>query len=274
MNLNEYENQDDNSPDSYNDQYIDETTTIKVNNVSNKKNRKKRRILDDNKIINLSSVDIFFIIVILIIIFICIILFISALKEEIYPESQDNINDNIDLINDEGNNANINVKEEEKAINALNETISKFEFNSTNKLKIAFVYSSLYANGIARFISVTANNFIKTGKYEIYVITEYKSGSDYYLDSDIKRIIAKNRTLVKNATKDLGIDFFILQNVMGKGIVDFYKKFCKKVIGIILVITPPTVSIPKVKGVTSIRIKSWVCSLYSPPRIPPWTAAP
>ena len=231
MNLNEYENQDDNWPDSYNDQYIDETTAIKVKNVSNKKSRKKRIILDNNKIINLSSLDIFYIIVILIIIFTCIILFISTLKAEIYSDSQDNINNNIDLIKDEGNNANINSKEEENGINALNETISKFEFNSTNKLKIAFVYSSLYANGIARFISVTANNFIKTGKYEIYVVTEYKSSSDYYLESGIQRIIAKNRTLVKNATKDLGIDFFILQNVMGKGIVDFYKKFCKKVIG-------------------------------------------
>jgi len=42
----------------------------------------------------------------------------------------------------------------------------------------------------------------------------------------------------------------------------------------ILVMTPPTVSIPKVKGVTSIKIRSLVCSLYSPPKIPPWTAAP
>ena len=66
MNLNEYENQDDNWPDSYNDQYIDETTAIRVKNVSNKKSRKKRIILDNNKIINLSSLDIFYIIVILI----------------------------------------------------------------------------------------------------------------------------------------------------------------------------------------------------------------
>ena len=103
--------------------------------------------------------------------------------------------------------------------------------NSSHKLKIAFVYSSLYANGIARFISVTANNFIKTGKYEIYVVTNYKYAKDYWLDERIKHIVAKNATLIKNATKDLNIDFFILQNVGGRGTVSFYKSFCKKVIG-------------------------------------------
>ena len=45
-------------------------------------------------------------------------------------------------------------------------------------------------------------------------------------------------------------------------------------LGITLVITPPTVSIPSVKGVTSIRRISLVSSDCSPPKIPPYTAAP
>ena len=40
-------------------------------------------------------------------------------------------------------------------------------------------------------------------------------------------------------------------------------------LGMILVITPPTVSMPKVSGVTSIRRISFVSSEVSPPRIPP-----
>ena len=40
-------------------------------------------------------------------------------------------------------------------------------------------------------------------------------------------------------------------------------------LGIILVMTPPTVSIPKVNGVTSIRRISLVSSEVSPPKIPP-----
>jgi hypothetical protein len=42
----------------------------------------------------------------------------------------------------------------------------------------------------------------------------------------------------------------------------------------IFVITPPTVSIPSVNGVTSIKRMSFVSSDCSPPKIPPWTAAP
>jgi hypothetical protein len=45
-------------------------------------------------------------------------------------------------------------------------------------------------------------------------------------------------------------------------------------LGITLVITPPTVSIPSVRGVTSIRRISLVSSDCSPPKIPPYTAAP
>ena len=45
-------------------------------------------------------------------------------------------------------------------------------------------------------------------------------------------------------------------------------------LGMIFVITPPTVSIPSVNGVTSIKRMSFVSSDCSPPKIPPWTAAP
>jgi hypothetical protein len=45
-------------------------------------------------------------------------------------------------------------------------------------------------------------------------------------------------------------------------------------LGIILDITPPYTSIPKVKGVTSIKRISFVYSLVSPPKMPPYTAAP
>jgi len=40
-------------------------------------------------------------------------------------------------------------------------------------------------------------------------------------------------------------------------------------LGMIFESTPPTVSMPKVKGVTSISTKLSVTSLVSPPRIPP-----
>ena len=44
--------------------------------------------------------------------------------------------------------------------------------------------------------------------------------------------------------------------------------------GMILDMTPPTVSIPKVNGVASMMTKDSVSSEVSPQMIPPWTAAP
>ena len=68
---------------------------------------------------------------------------------------------------------------------------------ANRKLKIAFVYSSLYANGIARFISVAADYFVNTGKYEVYIITEKTTKHEYKYDKRITRIVAKNRTITK-----------------------------------------------------------------------------
>ena len=56
-----------------------------------------------------------------------------------------------------------------------------------NKIKIAFLYYSIQANGIGRFIAVTSNNLIKTGKYDIYFITEKPpSNSEFAYDPRIK----------------------------------------------------------------------------------------
>mmetsp|Transcript_21795 Transcript_21795/g.40044 ORF Transcript_21795/g.40044 Transcript_21795/m.40044 type:complete len:230 (+) Transcript_21795:606-1295(+) len=58
------------------------------------------------------------------------------------------------------------------------------------------------------------------------------------------------------------------------------EKVCDFFVGMVvprlmsLVMTPPTVSIPWDRGVTSKRRISLVCSPPSPERIPPWTAAP
>ena len=149
-------------------------------------------------------------------------------KKDFINQDTEDIND-VDLVKQETPNAKDG--QQNNIQTRLETIINKYVFNSTHKLKIAFVYSSLYANGIARFISVTANNFIKTEKYDIYVVTNHKYTNDYWLDGRIKHIVAKNNTLIKNATKDLNIDFVILQNVAGKGTVNFYKGFCKKVIG-------------------------------------------
>ena len=124
------------------------------------------------------------------------------------------------------NNNDIVIKnEDENGIFLNNITLAN------RKLKIAFVYSTLYANGIARFITVAANYFVNTGKYEVYIITEGTSKYEYKYDNRITRIVAQNKTITKDKTKNLGIDFFILQNVSGWSTISFYKSIGKFVIG-------------------------------------------
>ena len=104
--------------------------------------------------------------------------------------------------------------------------------NGTKKIGLAFVYSTLFSNGIARFITVTANYFMKTGKYDIVFITGEPYRKEYSYDKRIKRYAGMdNFTIIKNITKHENIDFFIIQNCVGQNTINFYKSLGKKVIG-------------------------------------------
>ena len=106
--------------------------------------------------------------------------------------------------------------------------------NETKKIGIAFVYSTIYSNGIARFMTVTANNLMKKGKYDIYFITGQKASKEYTYNSKIKRFIGYNNfTLIRQLAKTENIDFFILQNTLLTSTINFYKSLGKKVIGML-----------------------------------------
>ena len=124
-----------------------------------------------------------------------------------------------------------NVKETDKGENKT--AFQEKQNNQTEKkIGLAFVYSSLFSNGIARFITVTANHLIKTGKYDICFITKKPYNKEFKYNSTIKRFIAyDNYSLITNITKNENIDIFILQNILAPSIIKFYKKLGKKVIG-------------------------------------------
>ena len=157
------------------------------------------------------------IILYILIIFCIIIIFILLIT------SNDTKLEEVNRINNNTNN--ITFKKEEEEISIENLTLGD------RKINIAFVYSTLYANGIARFITVASNYLINTGKYNIYIITEKVSGNDYKIDGRINKIVESNRTLLKNKTKDLNIDFFILQNTGSSKTINFYRSMGKFVIG-------------------------------------------
>ena len=100
------------------------------------------------------------------------------------------------------------------------------------KIGLAFVYSTLYSNGIARFITVTANLLMKTGKYDIIFITGKRYSKEYDYDKRIKRFYAHgNYTVIKDIILKENIDIFVIQNDLTPSVIKFYKNMGKKVIG-------------------------------------------
>ena len=104
--------------------------------------------------------------------------------------------------------------------------------NATNKkISLAFLYSTLSANGIGRVITVTSKYLIKTGKYNLYFITEKPYNREFSYDPSIKRFYCYNNyTLLRNLSKYEKIDIVVLQNVCSKSVVKFHHNLGQKVI--------------------------------------------
>ena len=118
--------------------------------------------------------------------------------------------------------------------NGIKNLINNSEVNiePNKKIGLAFVYKNLYSNGIARFITLTANHLMETGRYDICFITSKPYIKEYSYNSKIKRFIVENNyALIRNISNNENIDFFILQNVISLSVINFYKSLGKKVIG-------------------------------------------
>ena len=115
---------------------------------------------------------------------------------------------------------------------SVNQTNKISEKNKTNeKIGIAFIYSTLYSNGIARFITVTSKNLLKTGKYNIFFITGKPYYKEFSYEPEIKRYIAHNNyTLLTNISKHEKIDIVVLQNVLSTSVIKFHRNLGQKVI--------------------------------------------
>ena len=99
------------------------------------------------------------------------------------------------------------------------------------KISLAFIYSSLYSNGIGRFITVTSKYLIKTGKYDICFITKEPNPIEFSYEPEIKRFVGyNNNTLIQNISKYHHIDIVVLQNVLSTQIVKFHHNLGQKVI--------------------------------------------
>ena len=160
-------------------------------------------------------------------IFLLLYLIIKTSFNIIYNEQTNLNNRNID------NNIKAESQIKENIIIGEKSNTFRKKYDPGKKIGLAFVYDTLFSNGISRFITVTADYLMKTGKYDICFITGKPYYKEYTFNSSIKRFIAiNNYTLIRNISKNENIDIFILQNVLSPQIINFYKSIGKKVIGI------------------------------------------
>ena len=118
------------------------------------------------------------------------------------------------------------IKELELKIeNIYNEGIHK-------KINIAIVNEHLYINGIGRFISVLSDLLVKTGKFNVFLMTEIATDYDFKYNKKIKRIVQKmDSQSAIDFDEANDIDIYIYNNEYSST-VDIYHSLGKKVIGI------------------------------------------
>ena len=247
MNLNRYKykysneenKEEDNEEENENIQLTEEISNNKDNNQINKKNKKRKKEYNIcEKILLIAAISIFIF---------CIISFNASLKYYDAPNKNLTKYETINNIENISINSNNNIEQKNKE--AKEENINDYYINETRdnyldnlielnkhdneKIKIVFAFSMLFGNGIGRFITVTANRLIETGKYDIYLITGKPYKNDFKYNSTIKRYyFYKNRTLLSNFVNSTKVDFYILENDGRKSEVNFYRSSGAKVIGI------------------------------------------
>ena len=102
-----------------------------------------------------------------------------------------------------------------------------------DKVGVAFVYHILHSNGVARVISLTSDYLIKTGKYNVYLITGKPTAKDYKYDNRIKRFACHdNRTLIRSLRRELNIKYFVLNNQLTESLIKFLQSLNSYVVGI------------------------------------------
>ena len=126
-----------------------------------------------------------------------------------------------------------NLKKNTTKKDISNENKENITIKENEKVGVAFIYHILHSNGVARVIALTADHLIRTGRYNVYLITGKAYSKDYKFDSRIKRFIGHdNRTIIQNLRETLNIKYFILNNQLTGSLINFIKSLNSKVIGI------------------------------------------
>ena len=189
-----------------------ENIPLSTNEVIDNINTKIRKKQEKNKNNYLSEL-IYFLIIILFLLF-----FIYFLKN------------NPDVEND--NFLYLNLNDSTKEYFNTNKIDNNIQKNN-KAIGVAFLHDSLFGNGISRFMVVTGEYFVRKGFNVYFILKPPPYSKDFKFNEKIKVLyIYDCGSLIKNATKTQQIDFLILNNVFDKGMIDEYKSFGVKIIGI------------------------------------------
>ena len=143
-------------------------------------------------------------------------------------------NHNITIIFNSEEKNNQNLEGLQNIHNNQNKSIEKKLRTDVNgRIGVAFVFSSIFGNGIGRMLSLLANELVKIEKYDIYLITKKGYSLDFKFDKRVKKVpIYENRTLIKNLDKKSNIVYYILHNELSKEKIFWYRSLNKKIIDV------------------------------------------
>ena len=139
------------------------------------------------------------------------------------------------------NKSNINqvvpqTNKNENEIKKENEAININENNEINeKIGVAFVFKSIFGNGIGRMLSLLCSDLSHIDKYDIYLITGQGTSYDFPFDKKVIIVrIAGNKTAIENYDKTSNIKIYVLHNDLTPSSIKWYQNLNggKKVIGI------------------------------------------
>ena len=106
--------------------------------------------------------------------------------------------------------------------------------NKERKVGICFIFESMYANGIGRMLSILFNEILsRYDKYDIYLITKWDYRLDFKFNKRVKHLnIFGNKTKIRDFDSKNDIKYYILNNEIEPGVINFYKNLGKKVMDI------------------------------------------
>ena len=117
---------------------------------------------------------------------------------------------------------------EDKKINKL----GNIDINNY-KIGVAFVFESMYANGIGRMLSLLFNELSKFEKYDLYLIVKDTYRLDFKYDKKVNIVnIYGNKTEIEKFDKSSNVKYYVLHNEIDPNVIKWYKSFGKKVIDI------------------------------------------